>query len=141
MAKLKDIKNSRFVTKDDVEPAIKVTIIGCDEEDVSQDNDPPELKWVLKFKENVKPLVLNVTNFERIAFITGKDDSDDWVGTEITLWNDMTVRFGDKKGGIRVWVQPANTPNTSQPPTTNAEAEAQHEEVCENGPPDEGPPF
>jgi len=48
-------------------------------------------------------MVLNLTNGKLIAIVTGSEETDDWIGKKITLWNDPTVSFGDKMtGGIRV---------------------------------------
>ena len=71
--------------------------------DVSLESQAPEMKWCLKFKEFEKPLVLNSTNGQLIEAILGSDDSDDWIGKTIVLWNDPTVGFAGKiTGGIRV---------------------------------------
>lgn len=117
MPNVNDLKDSKFLTKEDCEPAVKVTITGWAEEDVSMETQPTKMKYVLHFKELAKPLVLNNTNGQRIALLTGKDDFDDWTGHQITLFNDPTVEFGGKLvGGIRVWV-PQQAP--VMPATTN----------------------
>ncbi len=126
MAKLNDIKDSNYLTKEDCEPAIKVTVLHCDEEDVSMANQPARMKYVVYFKEQAKGMVLNLTNFQRIVSICGKEDTDDWEGVQVTLYNDPTVDFGGKLvGGIRVWV-PQQTPpgiasaqSPQQPEITN----------------------
>ena len=107
MAGLKDLKNSKYLTKEDCEPAIQVTIAGWKLEDVSRDNEPADEKYILSFHETPKPLVLNNVNGESIAQIVGSgDDFDKWIGTVIVLFNDKTVKFGDKRtGGIRVYIK------------------------------------
>lgn len=106
MATRKDITESKYLTKDDCEPAIKVTVSHCTEENVALANQPPKMKYVLYFKEKEKGMVLNLTNFERIVLITGRPDTDNWTNAQLTLFNDPTVDFGGKLvGGIRVWVQ------------------------------------
>ena len=128
MAKVNDIKDSNYLTKEDCEPAIKVTVSQCTEEDVSMANQPAKMKYVLYFKEQEKGMVLNLTNFQRIVSLCGKDDTDDWAGVQIQLFNDPTVDFGGKLvGGIRVWVPQQAPPgvdfnqnyrgNDSPPPT------------------------
>ena len=115
MAKLNDIKDSNYLTKEDCEPAIKVTVTHCDEEDVSMANQPARMKYVVYFKEQAKGMVLNLTNFQRIASLSGRQDTDDWEGVQVTLFNDPTVDFGGKLvGGIRVWV-PQQVPPGIQP--------------------------
>jgi hypothetical protein len=44
-----------------------------------------ESKPVMTFKETDKALILNFTNWNSIAELTGKDDSDDWPGHKIKL--------------------------------------------------------
>ena len=125
MATRKDIKDSKYLDKADCDPAIKLTIAECVEEDVSMENKPERLKHVLYFKEHAKGLVLNLTNWDRIEAITKEADSDNWTGAVITLYNDPTIKFGDEvKGGIRVWVTqviPAGIEQAQvpQPGTTN----------------------
>ncbi len=127
MAKLNDIKDSNYLTKEDCEPAIKVTVERCVEEDVSMANQPPKMKYVVYFKGQEKGMVLNLTNFQRVVSLCHKEDTDDWQGVEFTLYNDPTVDFGGKLvGGIRVWVpqtappgvepQVPAQPVTQQPP-------------------------
>lgn len=115
MANVSDLKESKFLTKEDCEPAIKVTITGWDKVDVSRETDPQKMKFVLSFKENVNPLVLNNTNGMRIEHLTGKSEFDDWIGAEITLFNDKTVEFAGKMtGGIRVYVPQEPLPTAQQ---------------------------
>ena len=111
MPNVNDLKDSKFLTKEDADPPIILTIAGWRETDVSMESQPAKLKYVLDFKEVEKPLVLNNTNGQRIALLTGKDDFDDWVGFEVTLFNDKMVEFGGKiVGGIRVHVPQPDLP-------------------------------
>ena len=116
-----ELKNSQFLTKEDCEPDILLTIKSCEEQDVSMENEPTKMKWVMYFKEREKPLVLNVTNGQLIAAILGSEESDDWIGKQIVLWNDKTVMFrGELKGGIRVRAikqpdSPAEEPSSDIP--------------------------
>jgi len=101
--KISELKKSRFLTKDDVEPPIKVTVRGLVEENVAMDNQPAEMRWTLVFNEDVKAMVLNSINAQLIAMITKSEETDDWGGAVIVLYNDPTVSFGGKiVGGIRV---------------------------------------
>ena len=102
MPNIKDLKNSKFLTKNDCEPAILVTIKGCEEMDVSLESDPTDMKWCLAFEEQEKPMVLNITNGQIIAAITGQDETDEWIGQKIVLYNDPNVTYAGKlTGGIR----------------------------------------
>jgi hypothetical protein len=98
---INDMKESNYVKKTDVEPPIKVTITGISRKDLAKQGDTPEMKWVLEFKE-CKPLVLNMTNNQRIAKALDSEETDDWMGKEIVLYNDPDVSFGGKiTGGVR----------------------------------------
>jgi len=98
-----DLKQSKFLTKSDVEPDVLVTIKSYEQVNVALETQTPEEKYVLYFEELDKPLVLNMTNGMLIAAITGSEDFDDWPGKQIMLYNDKTVMFAGKlTGGIRV---------------------------------------
>jgi len=97
MPNVNDLRNSQFLTKEDVEPPVKVTIKSYKEQNVEMEGEPERKKWTLFFKELDKPLVLNMTNGQRIEVITGSDNFDDWIGKEITLYNDKSVSFGGKR--------------------------------------------
>lgn len=61
------------------------------------------MRWALHFRELDKPMILNSTNGQIIAKITGSEESDDWDGKQIVLYHDPNVSFGGKLvGGIRV---------------------------------------
>ena len=110
-----DLKESKFLTKEDCDPAIIVTITGWDQVDVSLESGPAKMRYVLNFEETDKPFVLNSTNGNRIQLLTGKGDFDEWIGTKITLFNDKTVEFGGKiVGGIRVHVPQQPLPTAQQ---------------------------
>lgn len=89
-----------------------VTIASHNIEQV-QNESGKSRKGVLRFRENVKPLILNVTNGKSIAKLYGKD-ADGWIGKQIALYFDPNVRFGrELVGGVRVKapvVKSANAP-------------------------------
>jgi len=115
MPSVSDLSNSNYLQKNDVEPAILVTIDGYDRANLAQDGQPKEMRYVLKFKE-CKPLVLNKTNGNRIQVALGSDDFDDWIGKQIVLYNDENVEFGGKiTGGIRVRAK-KKAANNDKPP-------------------------
>lgn len=112
MPNVNDLKDSKFVTKGDVEPDVLVTIKSYKEMNVSLESQAPEMKWVLYFHELPKPLVLNSTNGQLIQMITGSEDFDDWIGKKVILYNDKTVSFAGKiTGGIRVKAPQGGQPN------------------------------
>ena len=102
--RVSELKNSRFLTQDDCEPAIVVTISHVERQNVAPPDAEPDDKYCLHFKdEDVKAHVLNVTNGKMIEKLLGSDDSDNWIGKQIVLYRDDSVQFaGNFVGGIRV---------------------------------------
>ena len=103
MPTVSDLKSSKYLTKEDVTPPVTLTITGYKEVNVAMENQAPDMKWALTFKEIEKPMVLNQTNGNLIAGITESEDFDDWIGKKIVLFNDKSIVFAGKvTGGIRV---------------------------------------
>ena len=102
---ISELSESKYLKKEDCMPPIIVTISGLTKENLARDNEQPEYKYVLHFAEAVKPMVLNATNGQLIAHVTGSHETDDWTGSKITLYNDPSISFGGKlTGGIRVQI-------------------------------------
>lgn len=60
-------------------------------------------KTVVHFAENIKPMVLNVTNSKSIAKVAKTPLVEKWKGVRIQLYFDPKVKFaGDVVGGVRV---------------------------------------
>ncbi len=102
MPNINTLKESRFLKKEDCGPGILVTIRGDEMINVAQEGAPEEHKLCLRFDETDKPMVLNSTNAQIIARIVGSDETENWVGHKVVLYNDPGVSFGGKVlGGIR----------------------------------------
>ena len=102
---LNDLKTSKFLKKEDVGTGKLATISKMTQENVAKEGAEPEMKYTLWFRELDKPMVLNSTNGQAIAKITGKDTDIDtaWIGARVVLYNDPNVSFGGKLiGGIRI---------------------------------------
>jgi len=100
---ISELSVSNYLKKEDVMPPVIVTISSITKENLAKENETPEYKYILNFSEALKPMVLNMTNGKLIAMVTGEQDTDNWIGKKITLWNDPTVTFGEKMtGGIRI---------------------------------------
>ena len=98
-----ELKESKFLRKEDCGPGILVTVESVHQENIAKDGAPEEMKWCMTFSEYEKPLCLNSTNGQIIAKITGSDESEDWTGTKLVLYHDPNVSFAGKLvGGIRV---------------------------------------
>jgi hypothetical protein len=120
-----DLKQSKFLKKEDFETPQLVTISALTTQNVAKEGAEPDMKPVLHFHELDKPLVLNSTNGQLIAQITGKDENieQSWVGARVVLYADPSISFGGKLvGGIRVR---APRPGAKLPPAQAAVA--QHE--------------
>lgn len=65
-------------------------------------NENEQEKPVASFEGETKKLVLNKTNWNTIVQNTGKQDSDDWVGTTVTLYPSLVEFRGDKVLAIRI---------------------------------------
>lgn len=137
MPSIHDLKKSSFLTKGDVTPAILVTIRGWEQVNVAKEGAPTDEKWALTFNEVEKPLVLNSTNGQIIASITGSENFEGWSGKQIVLYNDPNISFAGKlTGGIRVRA-PKNQPKLA--PAAVAPVAAPAAEADPAG--DDGVPF
>ncbi len=98
-----ELKNSRFLTKEECGDGIEVTIDRVEQDNVAPTGQAAEMRYVLTFQEDIKPMVLNSTNGQRIAAFLGSPDSEDWQGKKVILYHDENVDFAGKiVGGIRV---------------------------------------
>lgn len=71
--------------------------------DEIKNDDGKDKKLVAHFVGKEKGLVLNRTNADSLAEISGSDKTEDWSGTPVILFVDPSVMFGGKKvGGIRM---------------------------------------
>jgi hypothetical protein len=97
------LKQSKYLTRADAGAGILVTIKEIFQDNVAKEGAPEEMKWCMSFNEVEKPMVLNSTNGQIIASITKSEETDEWIGAKIVLYDDPNVSFGGKLvGGIRV---------------------------------------
>jgi hypothetical protein len=114
--KISEIKNSKFLKKEDVEPAILVTIREIAHENVGLESQAPDMKYVMYFDEQEKGMVLNTTNAELCSEALKSDETDDWIGHKIVLFNDPNVMYAGKRvGGIRVRAPKAQAAQQRRP--------------------------
>ena len=126
---ISQLKQSKFLTRADAGNGILVTIREVFQENVAKDGAPEELRWCISFNECEKPMVLNSTNGQIIAQVTASEDTDNWPGKQIVLYDDPNVSFGGKLvGGIRCRA-PRNQPKAAPGPVsapTRANPEPAH---------------
>ena len=98
-----EMKESKYLKKEDVGTGKLVTIASMEQQNVAMEDQPPDMKWVLHFHEYNKGMVINWTNIQLIAKAVGSEETNDWVGKKIVVFEDPNVSFGGKLvGGIRV---------------------------------------
>lgn len=106
MPRIAEMIESKFLKKEDVDPPVLVTIDRVAQNNVAMQGADPEMKWCLYFVELDKPMVLNSTNIHLAGAACASDDTDNWLGKQIVLYNDPNVSFGGKlTGGIRIRAQ------------------------------------
>jgi hypothetical protein len=60
-------------------------------------------KPVMRFVEQVKPLIVNTTNFKMMQRLFQSRFIEDWIGKQVILYGDPSIKFGrDVVGGVRV---------------------------------------
>jgi hypothetical protein len=97
--KKSDIFPSRYLKGAEIEGReITVVIENWKMEDVGGDED----KLVIRFQGATKGLVCNATNFDRIAYINGSDDTKDWPGTEVVLYTELATFQGRTAPAVRI---------------------------------------
>jgi hypothetical protein len=98
MARSTEAFPSKFLKSADMKTKpIVATISRVVQEVVGQDK---ELKWVIHFEDEVKPMVCNRTNFETIEADFG--DSDNWPSHKVKIFCAPTSFQGRRTEGIRV---------------------------------------
>ena len=103
MPKTKDMIESKYLRKEDIQGEVIVTVQKIGRGNVALDDQPEEMKWMCKFQEFPKPMVLNSTNIQLMEKTFGSDDTDNWIGKEIIIYVDDNVSFqGKLVGGLRV---------------------------------------
>ncbi len=103
MAKIGEMIESKYLKQSDVHEDTVVTVEKVGKANVAPKGEEPELKWLIRFTEFPKPMVLNSTNIKRLAKACGSDDTDDWVGKQAVLFVDPDVEFaGNVVGGLRI---------------------------------------
>jgi hypothetical protein len=100
--KATDAFPSKYISASDLggqEVTVKITHIAPEEIGGKQ-------KYICYFAGKKKGLVLNKTNWNTIARISGRDDTDDWTGVEICLYEAMVDFQGDSVPAVRIKAPP-----------------------------------
>lgn len=111
MPTLNDAYPSKYLSAADLQGKdVTVKITHVVSEKVGNDQ-----KFICYFAGAKKGLVLNKTNFKSIVKITGFDDSDEWTGAQICLFEAMVDYQGDSVPAVRIKAPPKKTQQTARP--------------------------
>lgn len=103
MPKISEMINSSYLKKEDVGDDMVVNIVGVKKANIAREDQDPDMKWLIKFTEFEKPMVLNSTNIQLLARACDSDDTADWKGKQVILYVDDNVSFqGKLVGGLRI---------------------------------------
>jgi hypothetical protein len=92
-------------------------------------------KLVLAFARTPKRLVMNITNFESVAEITGEEDSDRWPGHRIEIYPTKVEMQGKRVDCIRVRRPPqpelvaVKSTEPSPPPPRGSDDDGMDDEI------------
>ena len=79
---------------------------------------------ILKFRENKKPMICNVTNAKTISKVLGSEYIEDWAGKRIQIGTEKIKAFGEVWDALRVRARPA--------PQAREASAAQAPIICED---------
>ena len=117
MAKVTDMIESKYLKQADVDGEMIGTITKVGRGNIAKEGDEPEHKWMIRFAEFSKPMILNSTNIKRLARACKSEDTDDWIGKKVMLYVDPDVEFaGNVVGGLRIktYVAPVPQPRAAK---------------------------
>lgn len=82
---------------------VSITIASVTKEDLQRvGTSERESKWVMRFKERPKKLVMNKTNAKSIARALADSEMNNWAGKRITLYPSRCQAFGKTVDCVRV---------------------------------------
>lgn len=103
MPKIGEMIESKYLKQADIDDEAEVTVVGVKKANIAKEHEEPEYKWLIKFGEFSKPMVLNTTNIQLLAKACASEDTDQWKGKKVLLYVDENVSFGGKlTGGLRI---------------------------------------
>lgn len=101
----KKLQNKDYLGECDFLPGEEktVTIDSITTSEVMGDGGKTAEKPIMKFKEEIKPLIVNTTNFKMLQKLFESRYIEDWLGKKVILYGDPNVKFGKELvGGVRV---------------------------------------
>jgi hypothetical protein len=100
----RELYPSHFLSAADVEPPITATIDHCTVEPIRQrQSTRTESKPVAYFSNSaIKPLIVNLTNYDTIVQICGDENTDNWGGVVVELYAVAVTGPNGPTRGVRV---------------------------------------
>ena len=95
--------SSEYVSSSDLqgrEIRVRITHVGFEE--VQSPEEGAKQKLVANLQGKKKRLVLNKTNAETLAALTGSDETDRWINLEVVLYPVRTTFKGKEVDGVRL---------------------------------------
>jgi hypothetical protein len=103
MPKTSEMIPSNYLKQSDFADDTIVTVENVEQKDIAMEGKPAEYKWLVRFKEFDKPMVLNTTNIRAMEKACGSNDTDDWRGNKVIVYVDENVSYGGELvGGLRI---------------------------------------
>ncbi len=103
MPNINSMMPSKYLKKEDFPRPTLVTIRSFTHENVAQQGQPEEKKWIMHFAEFDSGMVMNSTNLQLCAQALGSEETEEWMGQQVVVFNDPNVSFGGKRtGGLRI---------------------------------------
>lgn len=94
---------SQWLRSEDLNGPSVVTIIQVrDVKFPGQRGESDQVKPVLVFQELEKDMIVNKTNFQALSKITGRDSTEEWIGSKVQLRVEQVNAFGDVVDAIRI---------------------------------------
>jgi hypothetical protein len=112
-----------FLKTEDLQgKACRLVIDSVTTEEIDGDHGK-EKKLVARFAGKEKGLILNRTNADSIAEISGSEDTDEWSGTAIVLFPDKTKFGGKTVDCMRIRASQTAAKKPAPPPVEEPETE------------------
>lgn len=84
-----------------VPQTITVAAVEASEFPGKEPEDEKERKLVLFYDEGPQGIVLNAVNLRTLIDLFGTEETDEWAGKRVQIFNDLSVSYRGSRGGIR----------------------------------------
>jgi len=92
----------KYATGSDLERPVTLSIARVQSEKMRPNPQSPEMnKWVVYFQGAQKGVVLSRTLAEQISLAVSSDETDDWIGNQVTLYPHNVMVAGKQRIAIR----------------------------------------